>query len=56
MSKQSNQKYRKEIEKEGLKKAGIDSTSGEAGGRRDRDNIRTEFETPPFGAGPESRT
>jgi hypothetical protein len=50
MSKQSNQRYRKENEKEGLKKEGMETTSGENGGRRNRDKIRTEYQAPPTGS------
>lgn len=52
MSKQSNQKYRKEKEKEHLKKAGLESSvTGSYKNHHDPDKISTEYESPSSGTG-----
>lgn len=46
MSKQSNQRYRKEKEKEHLKKAGLDGNSSDHARNQDRDKLNIEYDTP----------
>jgi len=45
LSKQSNQKYRKEKEKEHLKKEGLGSAIEKSGDNSDHNKINTEFKT-----------
>lgn len=47
MSKQSNQRYRKEKEKEHLKKEGLGSAIEKSGDRRDRNKLTTEYKSVP---------
>jgi hypothetical protein len=47
LSKQANQRYRKEKEKEHLKKAGLGSSiTGSVQNHHDLDKINTEYDTP----------
>lgn len=50
MSKQSNQRYRKEKEKEHLKKEGMGSAIEKSGDRRDRNKLTTEYKSAPGGS------
>lgn len=45
MSKQSNQRYRKEKEKEHLKKEGLGQAAGNAESHQGREKINTEYKT-----------